>query len=187
MNILQKYIRTFCNLSDESWIILKDCTKELSVRKGTELLKYNEICNSIYFIISGYCKSFYNLNGKEINTAFYFENDFLTNIKSLRSGEKSEYSIKSCENLKAIEFERLRLIEAYKKSPEIESMGRNILELILEKQEEHNNIMKLLTPKQRYEYLIIKHPHILQRVSLTQISSYLGISRETLTRIRKKQ
>jgi CRP-like cAMP-binding protein len=186
MNNLKSYIQIFTNLSEESWIILKECLTELNVKKGAYLLKENAVCNSVFFISSGYCKSFYIKDGKEINTAFYFEKDLFTNITSLQNGEKSKYAIKSGENSTVISFDKLLLLDAYKKSQEIESFGRKILELIVKKQEEHLDTFKLLTPSERYENFILKQPGILQRVSLTQISSYLGISRETLSRIRGK-
>lgn len=186
MDNLKNYIINSTAVSEESWLILRDSLKELNVKKGTYLLKEDEVCNSIFFISSGFCKSFYNKDAKEINTAFYFENDFLTNIISLKNGEKSKYSIKACEDSKVIKFDKSILLDVYKKSQEIESFGRKILELIVEKQEEHIDTFKLLSPTQRYENLILKQPNILKRVSLTQISSYLGISRETLSRIRGK-
>jgi CRP-like cAMP-binding protein len=186
MDTLKNYIQTFTSLSEQSWIILKECLTELNLKKGDYLLKENEVCNYVFFISSGYCKSFYNKDGKEINTAFYFEKDLFTNISSLQSGEKSKYAIKAGENSNVIRFDKLLLLNAYKKSQEIESFGRKILELIVKKQEEHLDTFKLLTPQERYENLVLKQPGILQRVSLTQISSYLGISRETLSRIRGK-
>ncbi len=77
-------------------------------------------------------------------------------------------------------------MEAYKKSQEIETLGRNILESVVTKQEEHSDLFKLLTAQERYEYLQKNHPEMIQRISSTQISSYLGISREPLSRIRSE-
>lgn len=85
-----------------------------------------------------------------------------------------------------LRFDKSKLLDAYKKSQEIEAFGRKLLELIIAKQEEHLDNFKLLTPQQRYENLVLKQPEFLQRVSLTQTASYLGISRETLSRIRGK-
>ncbi len=186
MENLKKYIQDSTALSEGSWLILHDCLTELNVKKGTYLLKEGEVCKSIFFLSLGFCKSFYNKDGKEINTAFYFENDFFTNITSLKNGEKSKYALKACEDSKLIKLDKLILLDAYQKSQEIESFGRKILELIVKKQEEQIDTFKLLTPTQRYQNLISLQPNILQRVSLTQISSYLGISRETLSRIRGK-
>lgn len=184
MNSLKKYIESITEFSEQSWTALSSSLKEMDFKKNELLLKEGQVCNSIYFITSGICKSCYNLDGKEINTAFYFENDFATNIQSLRTSLKSEYNIKACEKTKTIALDKTGLLEAYKQSHQIETFGRKVLELIMAKQEEHSNSFKLLTPKHRFDDLVSKHPDLLQRVSLTQIASYLGISRETLSRFR---
>ncbi|WP_075342488.1 Crp/Fnr family transcriptional regulator [Tenacibaculum agarivorans] len=184
MENLKKYIASITPFSEQSWTVLSNCLTEIKLDKKEYLLKQGQICNSIFFIISGLCKSFYDLDGKEINTAFYFENDFATNIKSLTTSTKSKYSIRACEKTWAIQINKVQLIEAYKKSHQIETFGRKILELTTIKQEEYSDNFKLLTPKQRYDKLIANQPDFLQRISLTQTASYLGISRETLSRIR---
>ena len=184
MNNLKRYIETVTEFSDQSWIALSGCLTEMQFKKNELLLKEGNICNSIYFISAGACKACYNQEGKEINTAFYFENDFATNIKSLRASLKSEYSIKAHEKTSVVVIDKIKLLEAYKQSHQIETFGRKVLELIMTKQEEHANSFKLLTPKQRFDALVSQHPDFLQRVSLTQTASYLGISRETLSRFR---
>jgi CRP-like cAMP-binding protein len=122
-----------------------------------------------------------------VNTQFYFENEFVTNIKSLTNGTRSGYSIVACEKLTVVKLEKLKLMEAYDKSPEIATFGRKVLELIISKQEEHADSFKLLAPKQRYEWLLSNRPDLLQRVTLTQLAPFLGISRETLSRLRRRR
>ena len=184
MNNLKRYIESITEFSEQSWVVLSNCLSEKSFKKNEPLLKEGQVCNSIYFISAGGCKSCYNLDGKEINTAFYFEYDFATNIKSLRTSSKSEYSIKAHEKTNVVVIDKTKLLEAYKQSHQIETFGRKVLELIMAKQEEHSDSFKLLTPKQRFDALVSKYPDFLQRVSLTQTASYLGISRETLSRFR---
>lgn len=184
MNNLKKYIESITDFSDESWMILSGCLSELQVRKNELLLKEGQVCHSIYFISSGACKACHNMDGKEINTAFYFENDFATNIRSLRTSSKSEYTIKAHEKTRAVVINKSKLLEAYKQSHQIETFGRKVLERITAKQEEHADSFKLLTPRQRFDALVLQYPDFLQRVSLTQTASYLGISRETLSRFR---
>lgn len=187
MEALKKYIQSLTDFSEESFLILEDCITEFTIKKGKSLLKTGEICNSIFFIISGYCKSTYNKDGKDINTAFYFENEFATNIKSLREGSKSDYAIVACEALHMISFDKAALLNAYKKSPQIETFGRKVLEIIVVQQEEHSNLFKIYSPAERYQYLLENKPEYLQRISLSQLASYFGITRETLSRIRKKR
>ena len=184
MENLKKYISTITAFSEQSWTILCDCLTEMEFRKNELLLKEGQVCNAVFFISAGLCKSFYNVDGKYINTGFYFENDFATNIKSLTTSAKSEYSIIACEKTTVVRLDKTKLLQAYSQSHQIETFGRKVLELITTKQEEEANSFKLLTPKQRFESSVLHHPDFLQRVSLTQIASHLGISRETLSRFR---
>lgn len=184
MDNLKKYIATFTALPEHSWAALTGCLTEMQFGKNELLLKEGQICNSIFFISSGLCKSFYNLDGKEVNTAFHFENDFATNIKSLATSSSSSYAIKACERTKVVRLDKKGLLDAYSQSHPIETFGRKVLELISAQQEEHSDSFKLLSSKERFEHLVAKRPDFLQRVSLTQTASYLGISRETLSRFR---
>jgi CRP-like cAMP-binding protein len=129
---------------------------------------------------------FTNKDGKEINTDFVFENNFTTNLKSLRLAIPSDTTIQAGELSTIYEFDKNILLSLYKESPEIESFGRKLLEQLLIAQEEHIHLFKIFKPEERYRYLQTNNPEILQRVSLSQISSYLGVARETLSRIRKK-
>ncbi len=142
----------------------------------------------IYFVESGYLKCcLYNKDGKEINLQFALENTFITNLKSLRTGAPSEYTILAGEPSTLWTFDKEDLLRLYGLSPEIESFGRRLLESLLIAQEEHGNLFKLHTPLERYHYLVQHQPELIQRVSLSQLSSYLGIARETLSRIRKQK
>lgn len=184
MEDFKSFANNITKFTDDSWQILKNCLTEITVNKGDKILEEGKICKSIYFIEQGLCRAYYIIDGKEINTQFFFERDFATNLISLKNETKSEYYIEANEKTKLIRIDKVKLLEAYSKSKQIESFGRQVLEIIILKQESHSNSFKLLSPKQRFEKLIKEQPEFLQRVSLTQIASYLGISRETLSRIR---
>src|SRR6476619_3780847 len=96
---LYTYIKTITSLSDESWKVLQPALKEMVICNGDFLLKEGQTSKSLFFIESGYCRTYYNQDGKEINTGFFFEKDFVTNIHSLGTGEKSRYNIQACEAL----------------------------------------------------------------------------------------
>ncbi|MDJ1473631.1 Crp/Fnr family transcriptional regulator [Cytophagaceae bacterium DM2B3-1] len=183
---LKVYIHTIGNLSEESWLILQNTLTVCQFSKGDYILTPGEVCQSIFFITQGYCRAFYDKEGDEINTAFYFEQEFATNLKSLTKNLKSEYAIQACESLISVRFDRAKLLAAYQLSPEIESFGRKLLEMLVAQQEEQMALFQLLTAQERYEHLLRYQPQVVQRISLTQIASYLGIARETLSRIRSK-
>ena len=121
------------------------------------------------------------------NTAFYFENEIATNIKSFGRSEKSESSLITCEPSTIIVFDKDKLFQLAKEYIEIEALGRNCIRSFTIKQKEFSNLFKLYSTEERFEYLEKNYSDILERVPLTQLSSFLGVSRETLSRIRKKR
>jgi len=187
MQTLKNYVSTITAFPENSWALLADCATELALKRKEFLLSEAQVCNAIFFINTGLCRSFYNRDGREVNTGFHFEQEFVTNIKSLRSSGGSEYSIQALEPCSIIMLEKTKLLEAYKRSREIETFGRLVLESLSAQQQEHADGFKLSTAEQRFDHLISTRPDFLQRVSLTQAASYLGISRETLTRLRAKK
>lgn len=182
-----EYVHSLTGFSDESWQTLAPALTEMSFPKEEYLLQAGKICDALFFITSGYCRAFYNKDGQDINTAFFFERDIATNINSFATGEKSEFSIQALEPVTAIRLDKKLLREVSAKDPQIEVLGRKCLQLIAAKQEKHVALYKLMTAQERYEYLEENEPVLLQRVSLTQLSSFLGVARETLSRIRSRR
>ena len=109
-------IESITKLSEESWSCLQPALKEMDLQKGDYLLKEVEVANSIFFINRGYCRTFYNKEGEDISTGFFFEHDFVTNLNSLTKREKSKYNIEACEALSVVKLDRIKLLEAYTKS-----------------------------------------------------------------------
>jgi CRP-like cAMP-binding protein len=77
--------------------------------------------------------------------------------------------------------------EQFKSYPVIALFVRRLAIRLLLASEEHSNLFKLYTPTERYRYIEKNKPELLQRISLSQIASYLGVTRETLSRIRRKK
>lgn len=159
--------------------------EKMQFPKGAYLLQESQICNHIFFVENGYLRVFVSKDGTEINTGFVFENNFATNLRSLRSGSPSESFIQAGEAVTVFRFDKNKLKALYEGSPETETFGRTLLEQLLIEQEEHANMFRIYSPAERYKQLLTQNPELLKRVSLSQIASYLGVTRETLSRIRK--
>ena len=187
MDNLLKYIRSLANFTDGGWELLQPALTKLAFKKNEFLLKQGQICNSLFYIDKGYCKSYYEIDGVMKNTGFFFENEIVTNINSFGSGQKSEFNILACEPLATIVFDKSKLFEIAKQTSEIETIGRNCIRLFASRQEEFSTLFRIYSAQERLEYLETKHPEILQRVSLSQLASFLGVARETLSRIRKRR
>jgi len=184
--LLFKKITDLTEISVSSIDKLFQIANQRQYKKGNIILKQGQICQTIIFVEKGYLRTFIDKDGKEINTDFTFEGNFTTNLKSLRSSSTSDTSIQAGEITTVYEFDKNKLLELYNVSAEIESFGRKLLEQLLIDQEEHINLFKLYSSTERYQYLQNNKSEMLQRLSLSQLSSYLGIARETLSRIRKK-
>jgi CRP-like cAMP-binding protein len=187
MENLLKYIHSLTSFTASNWQALAPALTTIVVPKDEYLLQAGKVCDALFFVSSGYCRAFYNKDGQDINTAFFFENDIATNINSLATGEKSAFSIQASEPMTVVRFDKKKLREVSLLDPAIEALGRKCLQLIAAKQEKHAAMFKLMSPQERYEFLEEYDPGLLQRVSLTQLSSYLGVARETLSRIRRRR
>lgn len=154
-------------------------------KKGQNILCEAELCKHIYFLEKGSAKKYNYKDGKLINLDFFFEGCFFTNLKSLREGSRSAYSISANENSIIAAFPAKVMLDLYQEYPAIETFGRDIVARLMWEQEEHTDFLKLNSPFERYQHLLSKRPELFQRISISQLASYLGTSRETLCRIRK--
>lgn len=187
MDRLLHFIRSLTAFSDESWQLLQSALESRTYRKGELLLLEGEVCTTLFYIVQGYCRSYYEIDAIVKNTAFYFENEIATNLSSFSTGLPSEYHMIACEQLEVVVFHKEILFHLAKECIEIESLGRSCIRLFAQRQEELSTIFQLYTAKERLEYVEAKRPEITQRVPLTQIASFLGVTRETLSRIRRKR
>ena len=187
MTDLLQFVRSLGSFSEESWQLLQSFTVTITLKKGDYLVQPQKVCETLFFISQGYCRAFYVQDGLEVNTSFYFENEIATHINSYITGAKASFAIQACEPVTAYRFDKKQVLDAGCSAPEIAAAGKRSLQLIAAKQEKQLELFRLLSARQRYEYLEQHQPAMLRRVSLTQLSSYLGVTRETLSRIRKKR
>ncbi|HFK5573977.1 TPA: Crp/Fnr family transcriptional regulator, partial [Elizabethkingia anophelis] len=96
MSLLLQFIRSLTEFSDESWKILQPALTVKTYKKNELLLQEGQVCNSLFYIEKGYCRSFYDINGTDKNTEFFFENEIATNVDSFGSGQVSAYNIIAC-------------------------------------------------------------------------------------------
>lgn len=185
-NVL-KYIHDLTTFSALSWELLQPALSKITFKKNEFLLKENETSNALFYIEKGYCRSFYEIDGAEKNIAFFFENEIATNLDSFGSEKKSAYNIIACEPLTTVRFDKDMLFQASKQAAEIEALGRKCIRRFAIRQEEFSNLFKLFDAKDRLDYLETHYPEMMQRVPLSQLASFLGVARETLSRIRRRR
>ena len=163
---------------------MNDCFEKLILPKNDHLVREGKICRHLYFLQQGALRGYYNLEGKEITHWFAFAEDFVTSFHSFITLQPSVENIQLLEGsvLWAITKDNLtRLLNEYH---EIERLVRIAYEKYYLRLEERFVNAQFKTATERYQDLLHQTPHILEKAPLGAIASYLGISQETLSRIR---
>lgn len=163
---------------------IRAVSKTISVSKGDHLIHIDERCSRLYFIDKGLLRGYHFLDGKEITNWFAQEAEFATCFYAFIAARPSFEYVQALEDseLTALEYSALQTL--YTSFPETERIGRIITENYYIRLEERVLNLQFKTAKERYHKLLSSKPSLLQRATLGQIASYLGITQETLSRIR---
>lgn len=147
-----------------------------------------QISNFLYLIESGAVREFFvNQKGNDISTWFGFEGDVAVCLASFLSKEKGYTGLQALEDCKLLALKNDDLFEMYDLFPDMERLGRVITEQYFIKSEKYTHGFHHLSATERYEQLIHSQPQVATRISVSHIASFLGISVETLSRIRAKK
>ena len=154
--------------------------KDFFVREG-------EVCREMAFVNHGVLRMFYTTEeGKEINTRFFFEDDFVAAFQSFLTQKPGRYSIQALKDCELVTIPFTNLQAAYNSSVLWGKFGRIIAEKSYISAEQYTESLLFYDSEQRYLKLLKDHPKIFDQVPLYHIASYLGIERESLSRLRKK-
>lgn len=157
------------------------------VKKKTLLLKEGEQSSSIYFIVKGAARVYYlDTKGVETTTWLLLENELMISVYSFFNDKPSFEYIETIEDCTLVVLRKEKLDLLYLQFLEFNFIGRKLTEAYYIRNEEQANNLRMLGAKERYVQLLASNPMLIKRVPLGYIASYLGITQETLSRIRKK-
>jgi CRP-like cAMP-binding protein len=181
---LIKHLSSIISISEQLNKALTEIAIKKTFTKGGLIINYQERCDRIYFINKGLVRGFYYDDGKEITHWFAQEQEFATSFYSFITSNPSLEYVQALEDTEVIEISYNDLQKLYSSFQETERLGRIITETYYIKLEERILNLQFKTAKERYQKLLSSKSTLLQRVSLGQIAAYLGITQETLSRIR---
>ncbi|RYY99534.1 MAG: Crp/Fnr family transcriptional regulator [Chitinophagaceae bacterium] len=186
MDALIQHIRQFTSLSPEALDAVRGAFEEQALPKGAFLVSEGKTCRHLYFLQQGAVRGYYNLEGKEVTHWFGFENDFVTSFHSFITGRPSVEHVQLLEGSVLWAISRERLYELMNRFHELERTVRIAYGHYYIRLEERFVNAQFRTAAERYADLLQQAPHILERAPLGAIASYLGISQETLSRVRAR-
>jgi CRP-like cAMP-binding protein len=182
----RKKMESFAPLSDADFQQMAGIMHEKHCNRGEVLLREGRVCNKYYFIFKGSIRRYGLENGREINVKFYFEDDIACDFTSFRNEEPSPFYFIAMESSIVYYTTKTEAIPVLSNGATFERFLFRFFQQSFLKEEEHSNNFKLMSPEERYHFLFEHNPEYLQRIPLVHLASYLGISRETLTRIRQR-
>ena len=186
---MDKFFETvsqFTNLSAESELALSSVLKRLELPKGHVLVKPDTVCNHTYFIESGLTRTYYFKDGKDITDWLSAENSFAVSIISFITRKPDRRAIELLEPSILFSLHVDDLENLCSKHHDIEKMTRLLISFGLVQLQQKFDDLHFATALQRYQTLMATNPTFMLRVPLGMIASYLGITQETLSRIRSQ-
>lgn len=187
-NKLLYYFRKWTNLTEENEAVVLSAFEAVSIRKKKDLLSAGQTSQYLYFIVSGCLRSYYvDMKGVEHIYQIRMDNSWITDLDSFFSQTPSKYNIESLEETHLLRISHQRFEELLIEIPCLERYFRILFQKAYINALNRLNATMWETALDRYNDMLKENPEIFQRVPLIYIASYLGITPESLSRIRKQK
>jgi CRP-like cAMP-binding protein len=184
--IFEAYIRQKNKIPDEELEILREGSTNRKLRKGQSILSEGQIWSINCFIASGCFRLFrYDGEGVDHTARFGVENWWISDLESYNNNKPSEYNIEALAASTVIVWTRETWTEILKTCPGVAKFNEQLLARGYEASQRRIFSLISYTATEKYFEFQKTYPKVFEKVPLHMVASYLGISRETLSRIRK--
>ena len=182
------------HISDSIFELPDSCKEEffersnlISVAKKQILIREEQYSDRMFFVVEGALRAYYLKNGNDVTDWFAFENEFICSIQSFFTGVPSPHFVEVISDSILLEISQSDIFFLSEKYREFERMGNLLTTQTMLQLQQRVVSLQFETAQQKYLNLLKERPDIELRVPLIHIASYLGITIETLSRIRGKK
>jgi CRP-like cAMP-binding protein len=183
---LIRFASKYITLTQAEELALTQSIPVITYPRGTVLLEAGKALNVCYFILQGLVREYYIVDGEEITTAFYREEQPISSSEGFMHNKPSAYYLSCMEDCTVAVADFGLESDLYARFPKFETLTRILSEKILSENQDSFSRFKLQSPTERYQTLLREKPDLVQRVPQYQLAGYLGIKPETLSRIRRR-
>lgn len=183
---LQKFMAQFGELTAEEQQQIADNLIVEAYPKGKLLVKAGDVCRYCYFVLEGCLRQYKLADDAEITIQFYTEREAAVDFNSYVNQVKSESYLVCLEDTIVIEGNLELETDMYERFPKLQQITRAMMEQDFGKMQEQFSRFIASNAEERYVYLLNNRPDLLQRVPLQYLASYIGVTPESLSRIRKR-
>lgn len=185
-NELLHYISQFPTLTDEEIREIADNIPVQTFKKGTILLKEGDTADKCFFVLKGFVRQYHLVEDEEKTTAFFTEEQAVVSFASYSQQLPSKHYWSCVEDSVLVVGSLDHEQEMYQKFPKLAAITRAVMEQDFGKTQEALVAFISSSPEERYQKLLTDRPDLLGRVPQHQLASYLGVTPESLSRIRKR-
>lgn len=185
---LYYYFKKWSDLTEQDEALITDAFEKVSIKKKHALLEPGKVCSHLYFITKGCLRSFYtDAKGLDHIYQIRMDNNWISDLDSFFSRTPSKYNIEAIEDSHLLRISHERFERLLTEVPALERYFRILFQKAYVNALNRLNATMWETALDRYNAMLKGHPEVFKRVPLVYIASYLGITPESLSRIRKQQ
>jgi len=176
----------FHPVSEDVVKFFKDHAYPVFFDKGELLLEAGQVCEHIYFIKKGVVRGFIKEGKRDITTWITAEGEMVSSILTFEGRGSAIENIQAIEDCEMLALKLADLEKLYEQIPEFNIVSRKLLQQYYSDAEGRAFIARLTNAETKYKQFLIRYSYFANRVPLTYIASFLGITLETLSRVRRK-
>ncbi|ACU59041.1 Crp/Fnr family transcriptional regulator [Chitinophaga pinensis] len=184
---IEAFIRKIVQPDPEEWNAFAQIVELKTLKKKELLLREGQICNFIAFVNTGVLREYSYQHEKEVTADFVCENQFTSDYQSFILRVPSKQNLEALTDLELLILRKEDINDLYDKYKIWERFGRLIIERVFCSAEEKRKKIIATSHEEQYRDFINTYPQIIQQVPQYYIASYLGLTPEHLSRLRKKK
>jgi CRP/FNR family transcriptional regulator, anaerobic regulatory protein len=183
---LKEILKTSFELDDTDWEMASHIFFKENIVKGKHYLREKEYCTKLSFVVHGLFRVYTKMNHAEKTVQFFAENDFMTDYFGFLTHTPSIRNIQALEDATILSIQKDQLINLYCNSKKWERLGRILAESAYLNAVIKNDRLLQDNYNKRVKSFIHEKPEIIQRVPQYMIASYLNMTPETFSRVKKR-
>ncbi len=183
---LRQFISSFSILEKDEIETIIDHTIVKEFKKGTHLLKEGQVAKECYAVIKGCIREYYLKDGIDKTTAFFTEGQPVNSFSSYTNQVPSKHYLQCSEDCLVTVGNQSLVDEMCERIPRLSEFIKNEVEKDAGKLQERMAAFMTSSPEERFQNLLEDNPSLMNRVPQHQIASYLGVTPESLSRIKKR-
>jgi CRP-like cAMP-binding protein len=183
-NQIISHFEQFISVSDVLKAELLQRVTVFTFKKGDLIIDAYKVNTKSYYILNGLTRTYFVKDGKEVNEYFSSDNEWANSPRSWRTGKPDIYYVSAIENTTALCIHAEDMLYLFNHFPELDRYGRLSMITLLDHLMERITSFRFTTAKEKYVHFKQTYPGIYHRIPLGMVASYLGVSQETLSRIR---